>query len=146
MKLYISYWAQVRNFPTNLVGLNTTVWPPKWRPLGKDKRGIIVADCPPLKPGASCNGLCNGKCMPKHPQDCEFLKAYYKQLQAIDIKDFMNSLERMKNKIQEGEKLNNIQFALLVFETPTNSCSERVMLRRWLEDNGIEWAEWKKQA
>lgn len=29
MNLYTSYWAMVRNFPKNLVGLNTTMWPPK---------------------------------------------------------------------------------------------------------------------
>ena len=80
MKIYTSYWAQVRNFPKNLVGLNTTVWPPKWRPLGQDKRGVIVIDCPPLKPGKECEGLCRGACEPAHPDDCTFLKVYYDQL------------------------------------------------------------------
>ena len=92
MKLYTSYWAQVRNFPKNLIGLNTTIFPPKWRPLGQDARGIWVIDCPPLKPGTECDGLCNGKCAPKHPQDCSFLQIYSNQLNKIDFKLFMFKL------------------------------------------------------
>ena len=77
MKFYTSYWAKVKVFPRNLVGLNTTVWPPKWRPLGKDKRGVIIVDCPPFKPGKKCEGLCNGKCSIKRPDKCAFLQTYY---------------------------------------------------------------------
>ena len=76
MKLYTSYFAQLRKFPPNLVGLSSAVWNPKWRPMGKDKRGVICVDCPPFKPGRECEGLCEGKCDPKHPHDCAFLKAY----------------------------------------------------------------------
>ena len=89
MKLYTSYWAQVRNFPRNLVGLNTTVWPPKWRPLGQDKNGVWVVDCWPLKPGAACEGLCAGKCEPKHPKDCEFLKVYKGQLDYLNFDTYI---------------------------------------------------------
>lgn len=34
MKLYTSYFAQLRNFPRNLVGLSTAVWNPKWLQSG----------------------------------------------------------------------------------------------------------------
>ena len=120
MNIYTSYWAQVRNFPKNLVGLNTTVWPPKWRPLGQDKRGIWVLDCPPLKPGKECEGLCNGKCDPKHPNDCAFLDIYHEQLMKINMDDFSEHLTNLYYKITEGENLDTIDFALIVFETPTN--------------------------
>ena len=145
MKIYTSYWAQVRNFPKNLVGLNTTVWPPKWRPLGEDKRGVWVIDCPPLKPGKECEGLCNGKCDPKHPNDCEFLKVYYDQLCKLDFNDFLQHLEKLKLHFCEGEALDDVDFALIVFETPTNSCSERFPLQKWLQKNGIEVKEWKNE-
>lgn len=144
MKIYTSYWAQVRNFPKNLVGLNTTVWPPKWRPLGQDKRGIIVVDCPPLKPGIECEGLCAGKCNPKHPEDCTFLKVYYEQLCKINFNDFLQSLEKLKLQIEEGEVLDDVSFALIVFESPTNYCSERWKLQKWLKENGVEVEEWQK--
>ena len=128
MKLYTSYWAQVRNFPPNLVGLNTTIWPPKWRPLGKDNREVWVIDCPPLKPGPSSEGLCRGDCNPKHPENCQFLINYYNQLRNIDIRDFFERLVKLKNKM----------------ETPSNKCSERVMIHLWLKDWGVEVEEWIK--
>ena len=144
MKLYTSYWAQVRFFPKNLVGLNTTVWPPKWRPLGKDKRNVIVLDCPPLKPGAECEGLCRGACEPKHPQDCSFLKVYSNQLDKIDFNKFCNNLNRLHNQICNDEDYDDLDFALIVFETPTNKCSERWPLQNWIRKNGIEIEEWHK--
>lgn len=144
MRLYTSYWAQVRFFPKNLVGLNTTIWPPKWRPLGKDKRDVIVLDCPPLKPGAECEGLCRGTCEPKHPEDCKFLEVYYNQLTKIDINKFCNNLSRLHNQICKDEGYDDLDFALIVFETPTNKCSERWPLQKWLKNNGIEIEEWHK--
>lgn len=144
MRLYTSYWAQVRFFPKNLVGLNTTVWPPKWRPLGKDKRDVIVLDCPPLKPGAECEGLCRGACEPKHPEDCKFLEVYYNQLTKIDINKFCNNLSRLHNQICKDEGYDDLDFALIVFETPTNKCSERWPLQKWLKEHKIEIEEWHK--
>ena len=139
MKLYTSYWAQVRNFPPNLVGLNTTVWPPRWRPLGKDKNGIWIIDCPPLKPGRECEGLCNGKCTNKTAPNCKFLQTYRKQLAALDKNAFMSKLEQLKTQIEKGENLNDVDFAFIVFETPKNKCSERWAIQDWLKDDIEEW-------
>lgn len=144
MKIYTSYWAQVRNFPKNLVGLNTTFWPPKWRPLGQDKRGVWVIDCPPLKPGKECEGLCAGKCEPKHPNDCSFLQVYYQQLCKLDFNDFLEHLKKLKLQIEKDEPLDDVSFALIVFETPQNMCSERQILQKWLQENGVEVEEWHK--
>lgn len=144
MKIYTSYWAMVRNFPKNLVGLNTTVWPPKWRPLGEDKRGVWVIDCPPLKPGEECEGLCAGKCDPPHPEDCAFLKTYYDQLCKLDFNDFLQSLEKLKLRFCEGEALDDVDFALIVYEPLYKKCSERQELQKWLRENGIEVEEWQK--
>ena len=144
MKIYTSYWAQVRNFPKNLVGLNTTIWPPKWRPLGKDKNGVIVVDCPPLKPGAECEGLCCGKCEPKHPDTCSFLRVYSAQLFNLHFNDFLQSLEKLKLKICQNEQLDDVDFAIIVYEKWDNLCSERGPLQNWLQKNGIEVEEWHK--
>ena len=144
MKLFTSYWAKVRDFPKNLVGLNTTVWPPKWRPLGQDKNGVWVIDCPPLKPGAECEGLCAGKCNPKHPEDCSFLQVYYQQLCKLDFNDFINNLQRLEFQFCDGELLDHVDFAFIVFETPTNPCSERFPITNWLKSHGVEVEEWKK--
>lgn len=142
MKLYTSYWAQVRQFPTNLVGLSTTIWNPKWRPLGKDKRGVICIDCPPFKPGRECDGLCNGKCEPKHPSDCLFLKNYKAQLDRINLITIQNSLGHLASQICADEHLSDVDFAFLFYETPTNPCSERVMVQQWFKEHGIQIEEW----
>lgn len=136
MKIYTSYWAQVRNFPTNLVGLNTTVWPPKYRPLGTDKRGVTVINCKPLVPGRECDYLCRGTCNPPHPQDCSFLQTYRKQLDKINFNEFYTYIGEL------SKKYNNADFAFIVFEPPTRNCSERIPIQNWFHDNGIEIEEW----
>ena len=144
MTLYTSYFAQLRNFPPNLIGLSTAVWEPKWLQPGKDKNGAIWLPTPPLKPGKSCDGLCNGKCNPKHPQDCSFLKEYRKQLDQINFEDFLRQLLELRDKIRAGEHLDDVDFALLVYETPQNPCSERVVIQQWFKDHGMEIKEWLK--
>lgn len=142
MKIYTSYWAMVRKFPKNLIGLNTTVFSPRWRPMGKDARGVICVDCPPFKPGHSCSGLCNGKCDPKHPNDCEFLKTYKTQLDKINIHSIQESLGKLATQIAQDEGLQDIDFAFLVYETPTNPCSERVAIQQYFKEHDVECKEW----
>lgn len=146
MKLYTSYFAQIRNFPPNLVGLSTAVFEPKWLSKGKSQNGIIWLGVLPLKPNESCNGLCDGHCAIKHPQDCKFLQTYYQQLCNINIKNFMKSLHKLEQKIRIEEHFNEVNFAFLVYETPSNPCSERVMIQRWLKENNIQCEEWRKEV
>ena len=143
MKIYTSYFAQLRKFPLNLVGLSTAVWNPKWRPMGKDKRGVICVDCPPFKPGHECEGLCNGKCAPKHPKDCAFLKAYKAQLDKLNIIHIQNSLGKLAKQISYDEGLQDIDFAFLVYETPSNPCSERIAIQQWFREHSIPIEEWQ---
>ena len=143
MKLYTSYFAQLRKFPTNLVGLSTAHWNPKWRPMGKDKRGVICVDCPPFKPGPGCDGLCKGECNPKHPEDCAFLKTYKAQLDKINLSQFQNSLGKLASQIANDEGFQDIDFALLVYETPTNPCSERGPIQKWGEEHNLNIREWQ---
>lgn len=138
MKIYTSYWAMVRNFPKNLVGLNTTVWPPKYRPLGTDARGVTVLNCKPLVPGRECEYLCRGKCEPAHPENCAFLQTYRKQLDKLNFNEFYNYIKEL------SVKYNNADFAFIVFEPPTRACSERAPIQDWLRSNGIEVEEWEK--
>ena len=144
MKIYISYFAQLRNFPPNLVGLSTAVWNPKWLQKGRDKNGAIWIDCPPLKPGKNCEGLCNGNCNPKHPENCKFLREYRNQLNKIDFDKFMHQLEVLHNDICANEHFDDIDFAFLVYEKYNNPCSERWPLINWFKKHGVDIEEWKK--
>ena len=143
MKIYTSYFAQLRKFPPNLIGLSTAVWNPKWRPMGKDKRGVICVDCPPFKPGSECDGLCNGKCNPKHPSNCAFLKAYKAQLDKLSLIKIQESLGKLATQIAQDEGFQDIDFAFLVYETPENPCSERIAIQKWFQEHGIKCEEWK---
>ena len=143
MKLYTSYFAQLRKFPRNLVGLSTAHWNPKWRPMGKDKRGVICVDCPPFKPGRECDGLCNGSCNPKHPQDCAFLKTYKAQLDKLNLTKIQDSLGKLAVQIALDEGFQDIDFAFLVYETPSNPCSECVPIQQWFKEHNIECEEWQ---
>ena len=136
MKIYTSYWAMVRNFPTNLVGLNTTVWPSKYRPLGTDTRGVTVLNCKPLIPGHECEYLCRGKCDPPHPENCAFLQTYRKQLDKLNFTEFYTYMGEL------SKKYNNADFAFIVFEPPTRECSERRVIQEWFRDNNVEIDEW----
>jgi hypothetical protein len=110
--------------------------------MGKDARGVICVDCPPFKPGHSCSGLCNGKCNPKHPDDCEFLKVYKAQLDKLNIHSIQESLGKLATQIARDEGLQDIDFAFLVYETPTNPCSERVAIQQYFKEHGIKCEEW----
>lgn len=144
MKLYTSYWAQVRNFPKNLVVLSTVVWEPKWYKVGGiDKNGIISLRCPPLIPGEQCGGLCNGKCNPKHPKDCTFLQTYSKQLEAIDFNDFINKLLDLRARLLDDfPDRDDFDFAFVFFEKYDNPCSERWPVQDWFKQHGVEIIEW----
>lgn len=144
MKIYISYFAQMRNFPSNMIGLSTAHWEPRYITYGRSQNGIIWMGIPPLKPGEECDGLCDGKCNPKHPDDCQFLKAYYNQLNKINFKELIQKIENIVQKVKEGEALDNVDVVLLVYEKYDNPCSERWPLKQWFKENGMELEEWKK--
>ena len=144
MKLYTSYWAQVKNFPKNLVALSTVVWEPKWYDVGGvDKNGIISLRCRPLRPGHSCDGLCNEHCEPRHPQDCAFLREYRKQLDAIDFNDFMQHLLDLQARLLEDfPDRKELDFAFIFFEKYDNPCSERWAVQDWFRAHEIKIEEW----
>ena len=111
--------------------------------MGKDKRGVICVDCPPFKPGRECEGLCEGKCNPKHPEDCAFIKTYKNQLDKLNIVSIQESLGKLANQIAQDEHFTDIDFAFLVYETPTNPCSERVAIQQYFKEHGINVQEWQ---
>ena len=143
MKIYTSYFYQVRNFPTNLIGLSTAIWNPKYIQFGKrDSRGVLCIDCPPFKPGKQCVGLCDGNCRIKRPEICKFLSAYYLQLSQIDFNSMMKKLIELNKKIKEIDNIDS-DFCFLVYEKYDNPCSERGAIQKYFRENGVEISEWK---
>ena len=144
MKVYISYFYQLRFFPADMLPLSTAVWDPKWYSQNGaqfvDKRGVLNG-CKfgYFMPNSTCNGLCRG---PKEcralPNSCEFLKKYRAQLDALDFDKALEDLEDRANRY--GKK----DVCLMVYEVPDNPCSERVVLKQWFADHGYELEEWRK--
>jgi len=54
----------------------------------------------------------------------------------------MRKLEHLKSLIEKQEHLTNVNFAFIVFESPANPCSERVIIQHWLKENGVDAVEW----
>ena len=144
MKLYTSYFAQIRNFSKNLVALSTVIYEPKWYQVGGvDSRGVISIRCNPLRPGHSCDGLCNGKCNPKHPDNCAFLREYRKQLDEIDFNIFMEKLLDLRERLRiDFPDREDFDFAFIFFEKWDNKCSERWPVQDWIRAHGLKIEEW----
>lgn len=153
MKYAISYFYQIRNFKKNMIPFSTAVWDPKWyhnnldnRTIYVDKNGVINGcRCEELKPGITCNNLCKGvkECNIKDPNICKFLSNYRKQLNKIDFNSFLNYLNIHLYQIQKIFRVEDPMIVFIVYETPTNQCSEREVIKQWFKDNGIELEELK---
>ena len=147
MKVYTSYFYQVRFFKPYMIPLSTAMWDPKWfhnfkgsKHIFYDKNGIVNgAKAIPFVPGEQCEGLCDGSCIEKHPESCEFMNAYRKQLSKLKYKKVMSWLEAIGNNlVKDGQEPYMI---LLFHEKPDNPCSERVAVQEWFADHGLEVTE-----
>lgn len=142
MQFYTSYFAQMRKFPPNLVGLSTAHWEPKWLRPHRSQNGIIWLPIPSLKPGSGCANLCDGKCSIRTAPSCAFLQAYYNQLRQLDMQKFLQEAERLRRVITKQEGFSDIDFAILVYEKPNNPCSERTIIQKWFAENNVSIKEW----
>lgn len=152
MKIFTSYFYQIRFFNKNLIPLSTALWDPKWYHKGqgqsyvyKDKNGVYnglrIDD---LVPGSECHNLCNGKenCDVLNPCRCLFLKKYRDQLNKIRIDDLLNKFEDIikviKNYDSDVNDNDELNIVLIFHETPDNPCSERRVVQEWFLSHGIE--------
>lgn len=154
MKIYTSYFYQIRNFSKNMIPVSTAKWDPAYfhdftgdyNYIFKDKRGIyngIRAEIFLMPDDYQCE--CGPSCLNHNPQNCNFLKDYKAHLDTLDFQYVLNELERIGNKVQELESFKEEPIiVLIVYETPGNPCSERSPLQKWFQENGIQVKEFKK--
>ena len=156
MKIYISYFYQIRFFEPNMIPISTCLSDPRWyhnftgdkQVQFYDKRGVINgvrADV--FKPGPWCDGLCRGPeyCETHDPEHCDFLMWYRRQLDQLDFASIMQRFENLGKKFQEKHpNFQDVIPVLIVYETPKNPCSERRVIVEWFKDNGYELEEWHK--
>lgn len=155
MRIYTSYFYQIRFFPPNLVPLSTAMFDPKWYHDNKaqsyqfkDKRGVLNGlRIEPFVPGPMCHNLCHGpETCYEHPDSCSFLLGYLGQLNQLNFEQIMQRFVNLSIAIKSKENLDDVDFALIVHEAPTKECSERAMIQRWFAANGYQVNEWSKDS
>lgn len=81
----------------------------------------------------------------KKLENCSFLSRYAKQLDELNFSEIMQRFENLGTKIKEIEKFEEEPvLVLIVYETPDNPCSERVVLKQWFKKNGYELHEFER--
>lgn len=153
MRIYTSYFYQIRFFTPNMIPLSTAIWDPKWYHANqkqdyvfRDKRGIFNGlRYQPLMPDDSCNGDCRGRdqCKISDPNKCDFLKHYRSQLDKINFQDLLLELKSIADSTARllGTS-DDMIICLIVHEAPSNPCSERVVIQQWFKDNNFPISEW----
>ena len=69
-------------------------------------------------------------------------------LNKLDPKEIEQRFISLGNKYKEyiNKPELELSYILLVHEAPTNPCSERVMLQKWLKENDFGGKEWEKTS
>ena len=150
MKIAISYFYQIRNFTKNMIPMSTCLSDPVWyhdnqgkNHIFKDKRGILNGlRLKPVIIQDKCEHIC--PCNNKNPNNCDFLKSYRKELDKIDFEKMYKGIENFSNRYKKENKIKDeIIIAAIVYETPTNLCSERKALIDYFRTKGIEVKEFQ---
>ena len=110
MKLAISYFYQIRFFKPYMIPVSTAVSDPQWyhnfqdkNYIFLDKRGVANGfRCELLHGDETCSGLCFGRkyCL-DNPNNCLFLKQYRKQLDKINILDFLKETSNFAKRVKK---------------------------------------------
>lgn len=162
MKIYISYFYQIRNFTPNMIPLSTAIYPPKWytregTKSWEDKNGVIngLSIDEFIFPKHLFNGAladdnkCSNECgwypINEDPYKwCPFMKIYYNYLCSKNLFDILSRyeslIEHSFNKVS-GRNVDTI--VLIVHEPPERYCGERPVLKKYFAENGIELEEWR---
>ena len=151
MKIYITYFYNIRFFPRNLIPVSTAVWDPKWYHENKgnnhiflDKNGVLNGlRLEHLSPKETGDESCIS-CTEHNPNNCTFIKSYENHLKSLNFQEILDIIEYIAKKSKEALNLDeNPDICLIVYEKPDNPCSERGGLVKWFKKNGTEIKEWK---
>lgn len=153
MRIYTSYFYQLRFFKPYMIPISTACGDPSWFHNGSKDKSVVFLDknrvinglrILPLVPDNTCSNLCKGtsNCSTSDPKTCAFLNNYYEQLKRIDYQEFMENLEEHISLVCKRFGITeNPIVVIMVHEAFTNDCSERVVIQRWFADNGLKVVE-----
>lgn len=139
MKYYISYFARLKDFTSNMMPVSTAMYEQSWF------KGM-VEHMPELVPPASIavelegrNEMCRKNCPFQLP--CGFMKKYKEYLNTLDFNRILLKLETLTLKRPTVDTI-----VLMVYEKYDVPCAERPVLQEWFAEHGIELKEWCKPA
>ena len=147
MHIYTSYFYKVRFMPRTLLPVSSATWDPKWfhnfsgpQNIFLDKRGVVNGvRFPSLSPTPECDGMCHGPegCQ-QTPDSCMFLRKYREKLDKLDFDAVMDALYDLTDETKTTD------VCIMVYETPSNPCSERRVIQEWFQSHGVECQEWQE--
>jgi len=139
MKIYTSYFYQIRNFTPNMIPVSTAMSDPGWfkPPNNKeyffDKNGVINGlRYEPLIVQPTWGG-CPCQFQGKGNPHCDFLREYRRALYEVDKEKTFKAFEYCLNKF------NADTIVLIVYETPKNPCSERWVLQEFFNCEELKY-------
>lgn len=143
MKIYTSYFYQIRNFKSNMIPVSTCLSDPAWfkPPMGKeyyiDKRGIICGlRYEPLMVQSQGSHYCPCENKEILQGQCDILKEYRQLLETVDFNRVIKGFQFCANKFQRPFDKEEPIIVLMVYETPSNPCSERIALQDYFTSHG----------
>lgn len=153
LKIRTSYFYQIRNFKKNMLPVSTAIWDPQWFHdftgdydyIFKDKRGILngIRIESIIEQGRNSNHgpeVC--PCEQKDFTSCSFLRQYRENLEKINFDTLMADMQHLAAWYQKEENIQDeIIIVLIVYEVPTNPCSERQPLQDYFNSHGVECKE-----
>lgn len=158
MKIYTSYFYNIRFFRPHQIPLSTAVWDPKWfhefkgqDHVWKDKNGVWNGLRIEILNPDNCCSLppeCVECQRTRDPETCSFIKDYFDGLHnKVDFQELMEIMTRTADYIQQLDGFQEEpEIMLIVHEAPDCPCSERVPLHKYFRENGVELQEWDKTS
>ena len=156
MKVYTSYFYQIRFFKPHQIPLSTAVWDPKWFHEGqgkdhvwKDKNGVWNGLRLEILNPDNCCSLppeCI-ECQRKgDPETCSFIKDYSTGLHTkVDFSELLDMINKTAEYIQQLEGFEEEpEIILIVHEASDEPCSERKSIQELFAEHGIECTEWRR--
>ena len=157
MKFYVSYFYQIRFFTPKDIPISTAIWDPKWFHQNRgnkycfyDANGVLNGLRAPqlMLPEEwakeiPVEKMCTKSC-PHEPFKCEFMKVYSKYLDTLDFDKFHAAAAQYVQDYAAARNMNpdELNFVLIVYESPSRNCAERPCLRKWFEDHNEKLPEW----
>lgn len=160
MKIYTSYFYQIRFFKPHQIPISTADWDPTWfhdfkgqDHVWKDKNGVWNGIRLEILNPSHCCSILPPECVgcskeSKYIERCSFLKDYREGLHTkLKFNELLECITKMADYFQHLEGFTDEpEIIFILHESPNNPCSERVPIQELFKEHGIEVTEWERDG